>query len=61
MLKQTLEGEGYQVIPARTALRASGSLPTADWTGATDLKLPKKDGFEVLRAVKQENPLCRSS
>jgi DNA-binding NtrC family response regulator len=58
MLKQTLEGEGYRVIPARDG--AEGVRKLADeriGLVLTDLKLPKKDGFEVLRAVKQENPL----
>jgi DNA-binding NtrC family response regulator len=58
MLKQTLEGEGYQVIPAKDG--AEGIRKLADeriGLVLTDLKLPKKDGFEVLKAVKQENPL----
>lgn len=58
MLTQTLEAEGYQVIPARDG--AEGIRKLADGSIAlvlTDLKLPKKDGFEVLKAVKEENPL----
>jgi DNA-binding NtrC family response regulator len=58
MLKQTLEGEGYQVIPARDG--AEGVRKLSDeriGLVLTDLKLPKKDGFEVLKAVRQENPL----
>jgi len=58
MLKQTLEAEGYQVIPARDG--AEGIRKLADeriGLVLTDLKLPKKDGFEVLKAVKQDNPL----
>jgi two-component system, NtrC family, response regulator AtoC len=58
MLKQTLEGEGYNVITARDG--AEGIKKLADeriGVVLTDLKLPKKDGFEVLRAVKQESPL----
>ncbi|MCK9418017.1 MAG: sigma-54 dependent transcriptional regulator [Nitrospirae bacterium] len=58
MLKQTLEAEGYQVIPARDG--AEGIRKLSDeriGLVLTDLKLPKKDGFEVLKAVKQENPL----
>src|SRR5512140_2040875 len=58
MLKQTLEGEGYQVVTAQDG--ADGIRKLADeriGLVLTDLKLPKKDGFEVLRAVKQENPL----
>src|SRR5512136_148182 len=58
MLKQTLEAEGYQVIPAQDG--ADGIKRLADeriGLVLTDLKLPKKDGFEVLRAAKLENPL----
>jgi len=58
MLKETLEGDGYHVIPARDGAEGIKKL-TDERIGLvlTDLKLPKKDGFEVLRAVKQENPL----
>jgi len=58
MLKQTLEVEGYQVIPARDG--AEGIKKLVDeriGLVLTDLKLPKKDGFEVLKAARQENPL----
>ena len=58
MLKQTLEAEGYQVIPARDG--AEGIKKLSDeriGLVLTDLKLPKKDGFEVLKAVKEDNPL----
>ncbi len=58
MLKQTLEGEGYQVIPAHDG--AEGIKRLSDeriGLVLTDLKLPKKDGFDVLKAVKQESPL----
>ncbi len=58
MLKLTLEAEGYQVVPARDG--AEGIKKLADGSIAlvlTDLKLPKKDGFEVLKAVKEDNPL----
>jgi DNA-binding NtrC family response regulator len=58
MLKQTLEGEGYQVIPATDG--AEGIKRLADeriGLVLTDLKLPKKDGFEVLKAAKADNPL----
>ena len=58
MLKETLEGAGYQVIPARDGAEGIKKL-TDERIGLvlTDLKLPKKDGFEVLRNVKQETPL----
>ncbi|HSB33495.1 MAG TPA: sigma-54 dependent transcriptional regulator [Nitrospirota bacterium] len=58
MLKQTLEGEGYNIITARDG--AEGIKKLSDeriGVVLTDLKLPKKDGFEVLRVVKQESPL----
>jgi DNA-binding NtrC family response regulator len=58
MLKQTLEAEGYQVTPAKDG--AEGIRKLSDeriGLVLTDLKLPKKDGFEVLKAVKQDNPL----
>jgi DNA-binding NtrC family response regulator len=58
MLKKTLEGEGYQVIPAQDG--AEGIRKLADeriGLVLTDLKLPKKDGFEVLRSAKAEHPL----
>jgi DNA-binding NtrC family response regulator len=57
MLKQTLEAEGYQVITARDG--AEGIRKLSDeriGLVLTDLKLPKKDGFDVLKAVKQDNP-----
>jgi len=58
MLKETLEGAGYRVIPARDGAEGIKKL-TDERIGLvlTDLKLPKKDGFEVLRNVKQETPL----
>ncbi len=58
MLKQTLEAEGYRVIPAKDG--AEGIKKLSDeriGVVLTDLKLPKKDGFEVLKAVMEDNPL----
>jgi DNA-binding NtrC family response regulator len=58
MLKQTLEAEGYQVIPAKDG--AEGIRRLSDeriGLVLTDLKLPKKDGFDVLKAVHEDNPL----
>ena len=58
MLKQTLEGEGYRVVTAQDGAEGMRKL-TGERIGlvVTDLKLPKKDGFDVLRAAKSENPL----
>jgi len=58
MLRQTLESEGYQVISARDGSEGIRKL-SDERIGlvVTDLKLPKKNGFDVLKAVKQENPL----
>jgi DNA-binding NtrC family response regulator len=58
MLKATLEGEGYEVILAQDG--AEGVKRLADERVGlvlTDLKLPKRDGFEVLRAAKADHPL----
>jgi len=58
MLKQTLEAEGFQVILAKDG--AEGIKKLSDeriGLVLTDLKLPKKDGFEVLKAVKEDSPL----
>jgi two-component system response regulator AtoC len=58
MLKQTLEAEGYQVIPARDGAEGIKKLAAERIALVlTDLKLPKKDGFEVLKAAKEENAL----
>ncbi len=58
MLKQTLEADGFQVVLAQDG--AEGIRKLADeriGLVLTDLKLPKKDGFEVLKVVQQDNPL----
>jgi DNA-binding NtrC family response regulator len=58
MLKDALESEGYEVISAKTGteglkyLRESGIDLVL-----TDLKLPEKDGIEILRTSKEENHL----
>ncbi|MDZ4383700.1 MAG: response regulator, partial [Thermodesulfovibrionia bacterium] len=58
MLKETLELEGYEVVIAGDG--AKGIKKIKDMKVdlvLTDLKLPKKDGLEVLNALKEENPL----
>lgn len=58
MLKQTLEAEGYEVLTAKDG--AEGIKKLSDeriGLVLTDLKLPKKDGFEVLKVAKEENHL----
>lgn len=58
MLQDTLESEGYQVVLSGDGLEGikrfrEGKVDLV----LTDLKLPKKDGLEVLSAVKEDNPL----
>lgn len=58
MLSQTIEAEGYRTLTARDG--SSGihliNEEKIDLV-VTDLKLPGKDGLEVLRTVKEKNPL----
>ncbi|TAL22012.1 MAG: sigma-54-dependent Fis family transcriptional regulator [Nitrospirae bacterium] len=58
MLGETLKAEGYRTIIARDGLEGIRRLKDerVDLV-LTDLKLPKKDGIEVLRAAKEENNL----
>ncbi|MEW6585935.1 MAG: sigma-54 dependent transcriptional regulator [Nitrospirota bacterium] len=58
MLKETLETQGYSVISASDGLEGMRRLREnkVDLV-LTDLKLPKKDGIEVLRLSKEENQL----
>src|SRR3989338_5792826 len=58
MLKETLELDGHEVVIAGDG--AEGIKKIKDMKVdlvLTDLKLPKKDGLEVLNALKEENPL----
>ncbi|MEJ2696352.1 MAG: sigma-54 dependent transcriptional regulator [Candidatus Sulfobium sp.] len=59
MLKETLESEGYRSIIARDGAEGIRLLKEnhVDLV-LSDLKLPKKDGIEVLKASKAENPLA---
>ncbi len=58
MLKETLELEGYEVEVAADGADGVKKIKagTADLV-LTDLKLPKKNGLEVLKASKNENPM----
>jgi len=58
MLKETLEAEGYNVIPAFDGLKALQFLKEGKIDLVlTDLKLPRKDGIEVLKVSKELNQL----
>ena len=58
MLKETLESEGYQVVSAGDGLEGINYLKEGKIDLVlTDLKLPQKDGIEVLTASKEENQL----
>lgn len=58
MLRETLELTGYEIMIAKDG--GEGIKRVRDSKVdlvLTDLKLPKKDGIEVLKASKEENPL----
>jgi len=58
MLKQTLELEGYEVIVAKDGTEGIKRIKDSKVNVVlTDLKLPKKDGLEVLKASREENNL----
>lgn len=58
MLRETLELEGYEVIIARDGDEGIKRIRDSKVDAVlTDLKLPKKDGLEVLKVSKEENPL----
>jgi DNA-binding NtrC family response regulator len=58
MLKETLTMEGYEVIIAEDGAEGIKTIKeTKVDIVITDLKLPKKDGLEVLKESKEENPL----
>jgi DNA-binding NtrC family response regulator len=58
MLKETLEMEGYEIVVARDGAEGLRRIKDSKIDLVlTDLKLPKKDGLEVLKASKDKNPL----
>ncbi len=58
MLKETLESEGYKVVSAGDGLEGINYLKEGKIDLVlTDLKLPHKDGIDILTASKEENQL----
>jgi len=58
MLKDTLESEGYRVISANNGVEGMKYLKDSRIDLVlTDLKLPEKDGLEVLKLSKEENQM----
>lgn len=58
MLKETLEAAGYHPLIARDGMEGIKRIKENRVDVVlTDLKLPKKDGMDVLRAAKEENPM----
>lgn len=58
MLKETLETAGYHPLIARDGMEGIKRIKENRIDIVlTDLKLPKKDGMDVLRAAKEENPM----
>ena len=58
MLRETMEAEGYRPVIARDGVEGIRKIRESKIDVVlTDLKLPKKDGMEVLRAAKEENSL----
>jgi DNA-binding NtrC family response regulator len=58
MLKEALELEGHEVVIAANGADGIKEIKTTNVDVVlTDLRLPKKDGLEVLRTSKENNPL----
>jgi DNA-binding NtrC family response regulator len=58
MLRETLEAVGYSIVIARDGQEGIRQIRENRFALVlTDLKLPKKDGIEVLKVAKTEHPL----
>lgn len=58
MLKEAISGEGYRVLLAKDGLSGIKMIKAERIDLIlTDLKLPQKDGMELLGVVKEESPL----
>lgn len=58
MLQETMETVGYHPLIAKDGIEGIRKIRENKIDLVlTDLKLPKKDGMEVLRAAKEENPM----
>ncbi|MDP2166787.1 MAG: sigma-54 dependent transcriptional regulator [Thermodesulfovibrionales bacterium] len=58
MLREALEAEGYGTLLAKDGAEGIRTIKEERLDLVlTDLKLPKKDGMEILGAVREENPL----
>ncbi len=56
MLQETLEAEGYQILGAKNGLEAIRQIKEKKIDLIlTDLKLPQRDGIDILKASKEEN------
>jgi DNA-binding NtrC family response regulator len=59
MLRETLEAEGFSIVTARDGQEGIRQIKEKRFDLVlTDLKLPKKDGIEVLKTSIAENPLA---
>jgi DNA-binding NtrC family response regulator len=58
MLRETLESEGYRVVSASSGAEGIGYLKESRIDLVlTDLKLPRNNGIDILKASKEENQL----